>query len=223
MPLPGLIPGSGLFSGESESYPIIENSQYSLGYNTQNYSCTMPSGIVAGELLVACVFYQRTAGSYAISHTGWTAAVSYRSGSQGIVVLYKTAAGSDTLNITNGTSNQNYTGTSFRISNFTGSPEAQYNTGSSTTIDYPSITPSWGSKKTLFISHGGWITYIASNPGPPTNYTTVTWISQNMVVLYMDHLVCYRENSATTEDPASHSNGGDNLIYKTTTTAIRGT
>lgn len=119
---------------------------------TTSRSAVLPSGIVAGELLLLWLVIDAAA---TYTATGWTEVLNAAQGSdvRG-VLLRKTAAGSDTLTIDTGSSVVVHQ-QSWRFAN-AGTPTGTTAAASSTNADPPEHTPAGGSAKYYWLVLAGW-------------------------------------------------------------------
>jgi len=115
-----------------------------------SHTCNLPASISAGDLLILSVSADNTTIS---TPSGWTQLCTDINGTGArLSVFYKVAGGSEggTVSVSTGASTRS-SHASYRITGYSGTPEAQTTNGSSTTPDPPSLTPSWGTFKTLWI------------------------------------------------------------------------
>jgi hypothetical protein len=134
-------------------------------YNTAGTTRTahpipLPTGIVAGELLLAVFPYDGGAG--ATWPAGWTEIADRANSSHGLAVAYRIANGTEGSTVTVTTAAELAVGFVYRITGWHGSapPEIATAIGSSATPDPPSLTPTWGSGNTL------WLAAYGINGGP---------------------------------------------------------
>ena len=97
-------------------------------------------------------------------------------------------------------------------------PEAASTTGTSTTPNPPSLTPSWGSAENLwFAAYGSRINTTAVS-GYPTNYT----VSQaSGVANIVSNAMAARLLTASSEDPATFAVGGVSVNWYAVTIAVK--
>jgi hypothetical protein len=174
-----------------------------------NKVCNLPTGISSGDLLLLIL---RSAGADTHSTpTGWTA-LALNNGADAAdditSVFYRVASGTEGSTVTvNGTASLKFAAICWRI---TGGDTPQISTaatGTSTTPDPPSFTPSGGAKDYLWIWLGAWEGEQTSPPsGSPTNYNnpvgansgTAGAITTNCQVAGAS-----RQLNAASEDPPS--------------------
>ncbi len=199
--LPGWMPGAaGAGGGGAAEFPVVEATNSGELEPSTSQSVTLPSGIQAGDLLII-VF---VSGSGTISASGWSTLFNEPDSSSSIrlVVFYKTAAGSDTATISN-SSGRVAAYTTYRISGHQGVPEAQTTTGTSTTPDPPSLSPSWGLAKTLWIAAAGRLSSGVAS-GYPDNYTGgMSEVGAQPPIVFLGVSSAHRENEVASEDPGS--------------------
>lgn len=141
-----------LFSGAS-SFPIVDATNTSnTSSATTSHTVNLPAGIVAGNLLII-VFGNFTAAS-TVTITGYTQLVTQTNTNGRLTVLYKTATGSEgsTVSATTSGAGTISAHNSYRISGWSGTPEAATTSGTDANPNPPSLTPSWTTTKTLWIA-----------------------------------------------------------------------
>lgn len=180
-----------------------------------NVVCTMPSGITAGDLLIA----HSSAGAQESASTsataGWTklSAVQRSSGTCTASIWGKVAVGSDTITIT-GTNNtthvaivSRYTGHSVTSGNIASLPIA-VGALNIATADPPILTPAGGSAEYLwlaiFSSAGGAIT------AGPSGYSNFNAQGANPCTAFAT-----KAATASSENPGTFSGGGSNYLVFT--------
>lgn len=126
-----------------------------------SHPISMPAGITAGDLLLAIIFADAALSTTPPS--GWSKISSIDG------LYYKVAAGSDTCTATT-TEGSPSVHVSYRITGYSGDPEAARNALSSGTGDPPSLNPSaWDAEDTLWIAGAGAFTSGVPSAAP-TNY-----------------------------------------------------
>lgn len=141
------------------AFPVVESTATS-STNTAgtNHVVTLPSGIVAGDLIVICMSIGSTAASLD-AHADYSEVLD-ENNAVGLKVLYRLAAGGETNpTLVSSASTRDATCT-FRISGAenpaTQAPQVGTTaTASSTTPDPPSTTPTGGAKDYLWIAFCG--------------------------------------------------------------------
>jgi hypothetical protein len=182
------------------------------------HSVTLPSGIVTGELLLLAFAND---GDATATATGWTEAVS--AGSESAVrltVLKRIADGSEgaAVSVTTSASERNAFRV-YRISRPSGglslsSVEGAITTGSGTSADPPSLTPTWGTQQTL------WFAFAAKDDGTsgraltafPTDFVSTGTVEDNNA-----QGVCLawatRTATAASQNPTAFTTGtGDSWV-----------
>lgn len=204
-------------------FPVINGTADFAGPNVLTHDVTLPSGIVAGELLLTAISGTGTPDLDG-TPSGWSVLFNNASGGTGsdrrLIVLRKTAAGSDTLTVTmtSTASSAAIAAVSFRISKTGAVPEASSSaSGSSANPNPGSLTPSWGEKKTL------WLAFFAGRAGSvsaiPSNYSdSFSSLSGSNILVGSAR----RFLRASTEDPGTFTqSASDNWVAATV--AVRGT
>lgn len=156
----------------AQQFPTVKDTEVSNAASSSSPSVTMPSGISAGDLLITIIF--RSGTSTANGQNGWTELFEVTWDSM-INAFYKVADGSEGSTqqpVVYGSANVTAHNT-YLISGYQGVPEADTTPSgvgaTTTTPDPPSLSPSWGSAKTLWIAAAGQnSTTLISYP---TNYT----------------------------------------------------
>lgn len=183
---------------------------------SSSLTINLPSSISAGDLLIIALSIKDNARILTNVPSGFTrigTVQGHNSGGES-AVFYKSAAGSEgaTVAMTLGGSSTGGT-VSLRITGWTGTPEKT----SGSTLDPPSLTPSWGSAATLWLAVGG-VGY-ATEPAItfPTNYTTDNNQSANSYAS-----IGWRLNTAASEDPGTFGqSGGTSVTTSSFTVGIR--
>lgn len=140
-----------MMASSVENFPTIVGALASFDSTlSTSHTLSFPGGTtVAGELLIALLVSGNNA-----TPSGWTLLVT---GPLNVsCVVYKIASGSEgsTLTFTTGTSRV-ASGAIYRISGYLGTPEAQTSSTAGANPDPPSLTVSWGIKKTLWLAACG--------------------------------------------------------------------
>ncbi|PCJ20871.1 MAG: hypothetical protein COA96_15605 [SAR86 cluster bacterium] len=183
------------------SFPVIESFASSVTETAStSHTVNMPSGITSGDFLVMCY---RGAIDNINTPSGWSA---FAHVGNTMLLLYKVATGSEgaTLAVTSpGTTKATFV--TMRVSNQSGLSGVEKNESSDE--NGPLLTPSWGSKKTL------WLSFYSCRRSDqtitiPSGYTFVddavnvsTPTSGNSCQLVVGQL----ENEATSENPGVHT------------------
>lgn len=184
---------------------------------------TMPSGIVAGNLLVVILTLAGTTASGWTGPAGWTSLA----GAQGHSIFYRIATGSETSTYTfTAPATAVLLASALRITgnHASAAPEIQVTSSSTgtTAADPPSLTPSWGSATTL------WLTVLSCGTAYvflgfssyPANYT----FQQTAVDGGFSgacHFFAGRKLTATSDNPGAFASSGSSGRYLVATIAIR--
>lgn len=209
--------GVGFFaaSGVAGTFPVVEATNTGNGSSGTSYAVPLPAGIAAGDLLVIIVGVNATA--TLTTPSGWTQLANAFSGTQRLAVYYKIASGSEgsTVSVT-ASASASWATNSYRISNYQGTPEAGTPaTGSSTAPNPPSLSPSWGSAKTLWIAAAA-NNGAASFSGTPANYGNQITGSASLVKTTSVR----RELEASSDDSGAFTLSSSN-VWVAHTIAIR--
>lgn len=203
MALPGMLP---LF-GRPWNFPVIEGSTKQGSASATNHSLNLPTGIVAGELLIM------TLGAFNISQVpvlsfpgGWTRQYTKSvNGQNAHEVWIKTATGSEgsTISVTADVA-ASIAQKVARVSNWRSVSVSTGATGQSTTPNPDSLDPGLGLDKFLWLAlSGGFVT----PSGPPSNYENFDTISQGV----SDIGIATRFLAASSEDPGAFGGGTSNF------------
>lgn len=157
------------------AFPSIAATNTTNGAAATNKSCNLPSGIQSGNLLLLWI---RSNG--ADTHTtpsGWSDLVKNNTADASddtTSLFYKIASGSEGSTVTvNGTASLKFSSLSWRVTGAhqTTAPNVATATGTSSTPDPPSLTPSGGTKDYLWIAIYG-IEGTSTLSSYPANYSS---------------------------------------------------
>lgn len=174
--LPGHFPAAS--AGAFGAFPVVQATNVT---NTDT-SANLPASIQSGDLLL--LFIADCVGSDPGAISGWTQF--FHEGTSGTAGLltgyYRVANGSEGATLTIPVQAASLT---YRISGYQGTPEsADTSSTSAGSPDPPSLAPSWGSAKTLWIAVGLITSTSAAGPrtisGFPSNYTGGITAEQNL-------------------------------------------
>ena len=184
------------------------------GAEASSFAVTLPSGIQSGDLLVVFTASSSEYNANTNTPSGWTALYTgnYGTGNTVAACFYREATGSEGSTVTVTTSiSTRLAATAYRISGWDDSGTvadaievSSAATGTSQAPDPASLTPSWGSLKTLWLaaahsSAGSGIAYPASYTSGISGYTanSTTWHARASTA--------ERELEATSENPGAFS------------------
>ncbi len=175
------------------------------GNNTSDVTShifTLPGNIVSGNLLLMFATYDPPAGTITWPG-GWTQVYSFGTGDFGTGQLYKrTADGTEgtTITVTTGTAASSVH-TSYRVTATSLTVEAATFTGTNTAIpDPPNLTPTWGTKDTLWFAvtqYGSGTRFVDVYPTNYTNGRNDNWDDSGGV----GQGTAIRQLNATSENP----------------------
>lgn len=132
------------------AYPVVAATNKSKqDSNIRVHSVSLPSGIAAGDLLIV-LFRTPSGGATHTPPSGW-ATLASRISNGTTSIFWRVANGSEgsTINVDAGDTERSVAN-SYRITGFGGSPQAAF--ASTNVTDPPSLTPSWGSSKVLWLA-----------------------------------------------------------------------
>lgn len=183
-----------------------------------SHTVSIPSLVNDGDLMV--VIFSAQISSATISWPGgWTELDETSNGSSNVAVAYKVASGEgSTITVTTsvGTPSEHI---AFAYSNAYGVPEiATPATGSSTTPNPPSLSPSWGEKSCVFIAYSSNDNGSATNTSSyPAGYSNAGNIGEGVHTVTAANIAV----RAATEDPGTFTMNGT-TPWIAGTIAIRG-
>jgi hypothetical protein len=224
-PFPTFMPAASGFS-----FPTVQSSATTTSGNIEILTANLPSGIVAGDLLLLFVSISDSSARTVSTPAGWTQ-MYYATGSSPVRKLagyYKVASGAEGSTVDITASNPVSWGcVALRIDkdSYTGTPEAgTVATGSSVNPDPPSLSPSWGSNNALWLAIAGTGTTSTTTATDPTNYAdqlraqVTTGLDNNGPA---DLIVAQREYLSDTDDPGTFTIGAS-AGWAAQTVAIQG-
>jgi len=198
--------GTGIIGGVEKFPEVMAGSVgNSTGSLNRNYAAPLPTGIVAGEMLVLIV-----SGPFDISASGWTRlfAVNYSSNGSFAVLtcFYKTATGLEGSSVPLTAVDPSIWATvAYRIKGAR-TIEAAASAGSVTNVaNPPSLSPSWGSRKTLWIAAAATASPGSrSVTGAPSGYSSLAAATGSISTGATFSIgVAWRQLEAATEDPGT--------------------
>lgn len=214
--MPGMFPGPiPVNGGPVQNFPVVAatNSSGGTSTTTTTFTAALPASISSGDLLLLFVYVNRTANDANPSLTTpdtWNVLFSTLSSFKRFACYWKSASGSEgsTIGLTSSTATA-WATNSYRITGWTGTPEAGTSaTGSNAAPNPPSLAPSWGSAKTLWLAASASDANSATVPTPPTNYTDqVTNSHVFFEQTFARITTARRELLGTSDDPGTFSYG----------------
>jgi hypothetical protein len=181
---------------------------------------SMPAGDNTAKVLVLCIRFGAAA-TIPTPPTNWTQIGS--SGSPGIVVFKNTAGTADaTVTFTSDNSVRSCHNTHAVTGFGSGIEISAAATATSGTPDSASLTPSWGSKETLWFSMMGVGGHVSADLSAyPTNYTGgVNSDTNGGVIGHALAGTAYRILTAASEDPGSFTVDGTARVWQAFTVAV---
>lgn len=210
------------------SYPVVEaTSTYHADSELDSHPVTLPTGITAGDLLLLFLTLPRMAGSNIDLPSGWSSlyADNYATGSSYTKVrgIYKTASGSEGGTVTVATPGlARFASVGLRISGWQGTPEAGTAAkAASANPNPPSLSPSWGSDKTLWlaVAHSSAADAVSSYPSSYTDGLTIYTGVFNEY--HARATAARRELEASSDDPGTFTLA-QSVDWVANTVAVRG-
>lgn len=187
------------------TFPVVAASNSSSILSSATFmNVNLPANISSGDLLFIAIGWTANPGT--ITLTNWNAigSIDANGTAQYLHSFYKTATGSEeaTANVT--WVNSTFSAAAlYRITGWSGTPEKGIaSVGSSTTVDGPSLAPSWGAADTLWLVAGSYDrgdqTFTA-----PTNYSNI--VSKNTAGASgrVTIALASRQLNASSEDPGA--------------------
>ncbi len=186
--------------------PVYESfAQTANSADATSMVCNMPSGITAGDVLVALVIADGSATITAPGDWSTLSANQAISGGGGVCrAFWKVAAGSDTLTVSTSAS-EKIAAAVFRISSAT-TAEATFATGTATPAAPPSITPAGGSRDYVFIVGIGFPNNAANPSADPSGYSPLANIASSggLAATNVRQYAAYRSaSSVSSESPGT--------------------
>lgn len=213
-------------SATTGDYPIVSDkgTQYNTNSSpTTTHNIDMPSNINTGDLLLIIASSNDPGTLTGIS--GWTSLLTADVPTLGVYIAYKKADGTEGANATVSTTNSvNMVARIWRITRWhgTSAPEISYlleDDRNTTSINPPSLTPSWGLANTLWIAEGSWLN------NPLVSYPTSYDDNQETAITNGTNDIAYaaatREYSATSENPGFFTISSSSLAHLELTIAVR--
>jgi len=190
--------------------------------DTTSHAITMPSGIVAGDLLLA-VF--TSDGVVTSSAAGWTELGDESSDANQQAIYYKVAEGSDTLTVTTSASEQS-SHIVLRIENG-GTPTATVASSTATTNANPPSHDAGSSAKYLWIATGGWDGFQSSIvinevSSPPAGYSDFIFQTQGSANGGAHTAISNRFAEKQTEDPSAWTSWNEGWVSFTIAVPFEG-
>jgi len=202
-------------------FPSVPGGAAGVGYiedgaSDTTQSVTVPTTINAGDLLLLFSALDNNATITTI--TDWTQ-LTYANGSNiGFQVCWKIADGLET-DFTYTTSAASRTiNRCYRVINAhrSAAPENTVSNGTSTNADPPELTPTWGSRKTLWFAVAG-INGAQVASAYPTNYDDNQYADE--VGISVSYASASRELAATSDNPGAFTT--TNQAWAASTVAVR--
>lgn len=193
-------PGGG--GGGGGDFPQVEAVSTGEEASGTSHVITLPSGITAGDLLLIVLAYDGTPTVSIASGSGWTILGQQNASGAGSAIVYKVAAGGDTLSI--GTSaSEAVAWIAYRISGAAGVSGSSANNN-----DPPEHTPPGGAQNYLWIASQQEDGILASS-APPTNYSDLHQESNNVgSTARVSISTAQRELNAASENPGAFVGAG---------------
>jgi hypothetical protein len=222
--LPGMVAAMG--GAAFQTFPVVEGSNTGAnagGTGASNYSAPLPASITTGELLLLFVSAGAGAARTVTTPTGWSSLFNaIGAGSvRRFCCFHKIANGSEGASVSvSASANSFWSSTAYRISGFQGAPQAATTaTGIASNPDPPSLAPSWGSAKTLWIAAAGRDAGGASDfSAPPANYSALIQNGGSGSANHSATASAYRELQGASENPGTFTSNSD---WAANTVAVR--
>lgn len=161
-----------------QAFPVIASTAttFIVGTSTTTpHSLNMPTGIASGDVLLMFIQYRRASRAVASFSESWTQAWFVQSGStRRSYIFWRIADGTEgsttSMAVTGGT--DNVIALVYRITGAQSVEVGSASGTSSTAPDPPSLSPSWGSAKTLWFFFIGYENATVTFSAYPTNYSS---------------------------------------------------
>lgn len=215
-----------MVAGPSSAFPDVLGTVATTETTSSGgtFTINMPSGIQAGELLVA-ILNRTPSGQTYTWPAGWSELVSGNVGNRRLAVAVATASGSEggTLSVTSSDTGSRVRGALvFRVGPWTDRNISSVATGTSTTPNPPSHTSGWGVVKTLWIAICG-LDGNGSNAisGYPSGFGIAQTTNTGSGTFVPVGVACQQDEVAS-KDPGTFSYGASRA-WAAYTMAVRGT
>jgi hypothetical protein len=188
------------------AFPVIAAGNTSTNASGTSHTVNLPTGIVAGNLLV--VVFGGSAAATLTWPAGWTEFLT--GGATGAVLnaAYKLASGSEgsTITVTSGATSLTSNTRSYRITGSGEAPQAGVNVtiSSSATGDPPSLTPTWAASLDILWIAISFASTQSTVSTYPTSYTNTAVLANGSTGL----ATCNLNATGTVQDPAAFTWGG---------------
>ena len=194
------------------AFPVVAGSQTSQQTtNSTSSNVTLPANIQAGDLIIAFVAADSGAGAMTWPSPWVEIKDDAGTGFQFSVGYLIASGGETTVAVTHGSERSNHL--AIRITGWHGTTPPEITavaSGSSTTPNPGSLSPSWGAADTLWIAVLG-CDNTTTDPFPitawPTNYDS-NHLSNNTATSAADVAIATRELNATSDDPGTFTMTG---------------
>lgn len=226
--LPGLA-ASVVSRKVAANFPVVAatNTSTTGGSTASTHTVSLPASISAGDMLIILA----SIASDGVTITGPSGFTEFLSASQagtrpGVTLKgwYKVATGSEGASTTFGTSaGRNSAHTSYRITGYQGAPEAATAVGQSASPNPPSLSPSWGGNRTLWLAALALRGNTATISSSPSGYTNLLQnaSSGGTATNQVRAGSVQREVLAGTEDPGAFTLSAGTEDWVAATVAVR--
>ncbi len=194
---------------DTKAYPSIAATNTSREDSVATaHSVALPAGIAVGDLLL--IFFRTGDGTHTHSAPGgWDALATMSDGNGRQTIFWRYATGSEGGSVTVGSSAAvRSTHISARIVHAHGAPEAAFDP--SQTTNPPSLSPSWGSDKNLWIATLSMLRSAGSVTVAPSGYSGLVQIGNTSSTDdgRCRTAIAYRQNTSGSENPGAFSTTG---------------
>jgi len=191
------------------AFPVVEGTA-TFNDLSNPVSITLPSGITSGELLLMLISLDSSSSNSITTPSGWTQ-LYHVIGSTNLrraAAYYREADGTEGSTVSvSADNNARWAANTYRISGAGVTPEADASaSGEDSQCDPASLTPSWGSTKTLWIAAAHYREVSLTFPSLPTNYSDAVEAQYDDGGNQLPGLVSgRRELEASSENPGTFS------------------
>lgn len=201
------------------TFPIVSNSSSgsSATTSTTAHVVTLPTGIVAGNLLLISTTNDANTASSLTTPSGWNSLYNANTASANMAVLWRLATGSEgaTLALTWSTAGRG-TWVAYQVSGWNKASTPAIASTTYVSINNPqspALTPSWGALDTLWITTLGFTRSGVTVSTYPASYSDNQLYVQNSSIGLAHSVFATRNNATATETPGAF------LLSNTTTGA----
>lgn len=198
-----------LLDGVTQSFPVIAATATTTSASgSATHTINLPSGIASGNLLFLIVQWKNDSASVSSLSQTWNVLTGQTGSSRRTAMFWRVSDGTEgaTTTVTFSASTDMVMGLAYRTTGAQSVEIGTYATGSSNSPNPPSLSPSWGSAKTLWAIYIGVADNRQSLSSYPSNYTLsqITSVgSASSGSTNQEAWLAGYQNEASSEDPGT--------------------